>query len=701
MKKMGQLLLLILLTLSILYTPVPTNATPALRIYLDPQNYIYTIKNATIGTRFNATVWVGSDTYPFKLMTWQVYITWNQDLINVTRIWGETTGSWTYRAWPNDNFGGRSWDPGYVFYAKGGGTIGNPYFYNLGPESAAIKIADTLVAEATISTPKKLCAIEFEIKKIPEEGQTLSCVLGINNTKTYLLDKNGKISGVTIHDGYYEISAPGVQYKLTIKAAEGGTTDPPPGVYTYSKGKIANVTAIPYSGFEFSYWKLNGTIRTENPIQIVMTANFELTPFFIELPLNVTRLYVDPKEIIDPTMTPSSTFKINVTVDDVANMLTCEFNLTYNPDVLEWMGINIFKVFGKLPTTQVNIDDEAGFIFIKLIYKEPISTTTPIALVGLTFHVEALGTSKLDLHDTKLLNPEGESIEHEAIDGFFMSLIRDIAITKITLSRSWAYRGWPVEITLTVKNLGNISETFTVKAYYDNTLIGETTVSGLPPNTEMNVTIIWDTSSIGGGIYTIKGEATTVPYEIDTSNNIYIDGTIEIVTVLRDVAITGIFVEYDWAYKGWIVDVNVTVKNLGEVHETFTVSAFFDNVLMGTKPVENLPPNTQITLVFKWNTSLATPCRNYTLRAEASILPYEYNTDNNIYVDGVVKVRIIGDVNGDGYVDGVDIYLVAKAFGSFPGHPIWNPCADINGDKLVDGLDLWIVAKNFGKGCSR
>jgi hypothetical protein len=61
---------------------------------------------------------------------------------------------------------------------------------------------------------------------------------------------------------------------------------------------------------------------------------------------------------------------------------------------------------------------------------------------------------------------------------------------------------------------------------------------------------------------------------------------------------------------------------------------------------------------------------------------------------------LVGDINGDGKVDGKDIILVAKAFGSYPGHPRWNSAADLNGDGIVDALDVVIVAKNFGKTAS-
>jgi len=55
------------------------------------------------------------------------------------------------------------------------------------------------------------------------------------------------------------------------------------------------------------------------------------------------------------------------------------------------------------------------------------------------------------------------------------------------------------------------------------------------------------------------------------------------------------------------------------------------------------------------------------------------------------------DVNHDLKVDGKDIAIVAKAFGSYPTDPRWNPKADINKDNKADGKDIALVAKNFGK----
>jgi hypothetical protein len=58
---------------------------------------------------------------------------------------------------------------------------------------------------------------------------------------------------------------------------------------------------------------------------------------------------------------------------------------------------------------------------------------------------------------------------------------------------------------------------------------------------------------------------------------------------------------------------------------------------------------------------------------------------------------LVGDLNNDWKVDIRDIAIAAKAYGSYPGDPRWNPAADINGDNKVDIKDLATIAKNFGQ----
>jgi hypothetical protein len=348
------------------------------------------------------------------------------------------------------------------------------------------------------------------------------------------------------------------------------------------------------------------------------------------------------------------------------------------------------------------MDDSAGLIWIKVDYYSPaipITTYTPVTLVTLTFMVDNVGSSVLDLYDTSITDPDGQPILHEATDGYVQTIIHDVAITNVTSSHTWAYIGWIVNITVTAKNLGNASETFDVTAYYDGNIIGTITVTDLPPNEEAELTFVWNTTDVEEGIYLLSAEASPVPYELNIADNYYEDGTIEILRIIRDVAIVDVYPDVNAAYPGWIVNITVIVKNEGNVSETFDVTAYYNNTSIAIQTVVDLPAGEEVTLTFLWDTSELEPCNNYTISAEASPVPYEFDLTDNYLANGYVKIKIWGDVNGDGKVDILDIATIAMAFGSYPGHERWNPDADLNRDQKVDILDLAIAASNYGESC--
>jgi len=68
---------------------------------------------------------------------------------------------------------------------------------------------------------------------------------------------------------------------------------------------------------------------------------------------------------------------------------------------------------------------------------------------------------------------------------------------------------------------------------------------------------------------------------------------------------------------------------------------------------------------------------------------------SSVYVQ--ILITIFGDLNGDRTVDGRDLAITARAFGSYPDSSRWNPIADVNKDFKVDGKDLALVAKRFGR----
>jgi hypothetical protein len=55
------------------------------------------------------------------------------------------------------------------------------------------------------------------------------------------------------------------------------------------------------------------------------------------------------------------------------------------------------------------------------------------------------------------------------------------------------------------------------------------------------------------------------------------------------------------------------------------------------------------------------------------------------------------DLNRDGFVDLLDIIIMANAFNSSAENLNWNPKADLNGDMKVDLLDALILGSHYGE----
>jgi hypothetical protein len=281
----------------------------------------------------------------------------------------------------------------------------------------------------------------------------------------------------------------------------------------------------------------------------------------------------------------------------------------------------------------------------------------------------------------------------------WLQVIHDVAVIDVTVSPTTVVAGQTVTINVTVKNEGSDYENFTVTAYYDSTAIASQNVTSLLPNWNTTLTFLWNTTGMARGNYTIKAVASTVPGEINTANNVFIDGQVQV--LWHDVAVVNITSDRNWVFQGHSANINVTVKNNGDFPENVTVTLYYNitaNEIVGTQNIILLIGEST-TLQFVWNTAGVPYCHNYTLTAVAAILA-DNNPADNTLSDGSIKVRILGDLNGDGVIDMKDIRRVAVAFASYPGYPRWDPEADLNGDGVVDMKDTRFVAKNFGLGCS-
>ena len=212
--------------------------------------------------------------------------------------------------------------------------------------------------------------------------------------------------------------------------------------------------------------------------------------------------------------------------------------------------------------------------------------------------------------------------------------VHDLAAIKQAANTTSVQQGDIVKINVTVANTGNLTETFDVAVYYDNTLLDTKTVSGLVAGAVMNVTFIWDTSGIPEGIYFIKAvvdPADSINEFNETNNNctlltpitIYIPtapGELSVDKALARV-ISGPdppVVGYTTVYELMIVVANLGGSDVIDVEVNDTISGDVTFVSVGTPSQGNaFYDGTKI----RWDVGTLTPGSHATLTFNVSVTP--------------------------------------------------------------------------------
>jgi hypothetical protein len=146
--------------------------------------------------------------------------------------------------------------------------------------------------------------------------------------------------------------------------------------------------------------------------------------------------------------------------------------------------------------------------------------------------------------------------------------------------------------------------------------------------------------------------------------------------------------------QGYTLQINVTVFNYGIFDEASNITVYANSTIIETKQATLTRAN-PTTITFTWNTTSFAK-GNYTITAYTAPVPDETNTADNTLTAGLITVSHPGDVDGDMKVDGKDIAILAKAFGTRRGQPGYATNADVNNDERIDGKDIAVAAKNFG-----
>ena len=112
---------------------------------------------------------------------------------------------------------------------------------------------------------------------------------------------------------------------------------------------------------------------------------------------------------------------------------------------------------------------------------------------------------------------------------------------------------------------------------------------------------------------------------------------------LHDIAVIGVNIQCREVQIGQLTNITVTVKNGGTTPESFNVTVFCNETIVGRQIVIDLPSGTNKTLIFQWNTSDVSDTANFTVRAEASIVSGEQNVEDNTYPAGTIRVVKVED----------------------------------------------------------
>jgi hypothetical protein len=249
-----------------------------------------------------------------------------------------------------------------------------------------------------------------------------------------------------------------------------------------------------------------------------------------------TTVYVDPAQVTGLQIGDS--FSIDVTVTEVTDLAGWEFQLFYNPQVLNATGAtegpflkNVQSTFFLIPGMDDNYNSTHGRVYVACTTLPVVGVSGSGVLASVSFKIVGAGQSvlALPLETTKLLdNTPGrpQPIPHTTTGGLVSVVGADIAITDIKLSKTITADP-QMAVNVTAANQGNFTASFNVTLYYDTNEISTQTVTNLAPATSTLLTFLWNLTQVPKGNYTISAYAPPIVGENNVDNNQLVDGWVQ------------------------------------------------------------------------------------------------------------------------------------------------------------------------------
>lgn len=203
--------------------------------------------------------------------------------------------------------------------------------------------------------------------------------------------------------------------------------------------------------------------------------------------------------------------------EEITFNASASYATNHNITQFTWdFGDGTYEIYVKdvnLTTTTTHSYTQSGAYNVILTVMDD---ATPSALMSSFFDTTTMPLIWYDLYAT--YTPPGGVVVFATVDA---------AVVNVQVSKTQVQAGETVDITATVRNFGVSSEDFDVTAQYDEIEIGTESVTAIGPGETRTVDIIWDTTGVTPGVYTISAEA-TLEGDTNPANDRKLDGTVEV-----------------------------------------------------------------------------------------------------------------------------------------------------------------------------
>lgn len=413
--------------------------------------------------------------------------------------------------------------------------------------------------------------------------------------------------------------------------------------------------------------------------------------------------YQEPTISINPSTVVAAvgeTFSIDVAITNVSDLYGSEFKLAWDPSLLNMTAVVEGSFLSSFGSTffHYNVNFSMGCVIIDCILLGDIEGASGDGVLAtITFFIENEGECLLNLYEVVLIDSFEQLIPCQLTSGYgYFTQPHDIAVTDVVFFPLTGLPSDIVNINVTVHNQGTHAETFDLTVNASIQIVGVLTVT-------LNISEIeafefaWNTTGFETGDYEISAAAATIEGEADTTDNTHSAEELFILLCLgHDIAVITVDPLKTVVGQNYSVNIQVTLRNYGTSPETINTTIYTNTRALQCETA-NLESGEIMHLIFTWNTT-GFDQGNYTIVAQASPVPGEIETDDNILGAAIpICVTVPGDVDADSDVDIFDIVTIAGAYDTQKGNTRYSAISDLDNDEDVDIFDVVIAASNYGR----